>query len=342
MTVTSTHIEEAHIRVSSVVRKTPLQLHAGLSKKYKANVYLKREDLQAVRSYKLRGAYNRMAQFSEAEKKRGAVCASAGNHAQGFAYSCHALGIRGVVFMPRVASKQKIERVQDFGDGQVTIQLRGDTFDDAFVGATRYAEEEGLVFVHPFNDPAVIAGQGTIAAEIFDQIEAAHIDYIIVPIGGGGLASGIGTYMCAKSPHTRLVGVEPAGAASMKAAFDAGKVVSLDTMDTFADGVAVRRVGELTYQICQKVLSDIVIVPEGQICGTMIDLYQKDGIVAEASGALSVSALDTLADKIEGKTVVCVISGGNNDINRYPEVIARSHEYLPPNLSKGTINIISV
>ena len=325
--ITKKDIEDAHERVRSVAKKTPLELHAGLSKKYGARIYLKREDLQAGRSYKLRGAYNRIAQFTEEEKRRGAVCASAGNHAQGFAYSCHALGIDGVVYMPRTAPKQKVERVQDLGDGRVTIKLIGDTFDEAHKAACEHVESQGSVLVHPFNDPQVIAGQGTIGVELLQQLGETELDYVVVPVGGGGLASGVGTYISHASPHTKMIGVEPTGAASMKAAFDAGKVVALDRVDTFADGVAVKRVGELTYSICRDVLSDLVVVPEGKICETMIDLYQKDGIVAEPSGALSVAALDTLADAIHGKTVVCVISGGNNDICRYTEVMERYRVY---------------
>lgn len=325
--ITKKDIEDAHERVRSVVRKTPLELHAGLSKKYGAHVYLKREDLQAVRSYKLRGAYNRIAQFTDEERRRGAVCASAGNHAQGFAYSCHALDIDGVVYMPRTSPKQKVERVQDFGDGRITIKLVGDTFDEAYAAACEHVDAYGSVLVHPFDDAEVIAGQGTIGVEILDQLGHAEVDYVVVPVGGGGLASGVGTYLHHASPRTRMIGVEPMGAASMKASFDAGKVVALDRIDTFADGVAVKRVGQLTYSICEEVLSDIVVVPEGKLCETMIELYQKDGIVAEPSGALSVSALDALADRIRGRTVVCVISGGNNDIGRYPEVVARYRVY---------------
>lgn len=319
-------VEDAREHLRGVVRETPLQFHKGLSDKFGAKIYLKREDLQVVRSYKLRGAYNRMRLLNASERKRGVVCASAGNHAQGVAFSCKALKTRGIIYMPKNTPRQKIERVRSFGGSFVTIELSGDTFDEAFAAAKSMCERKKMVLVHPFNDPYVIAGQGTVGAEILEQLKE-RIDCVIVPIGGGGLISGLGSYIKSKSPATKIIGVEPIGAPSMYKSLKAGKVVTLEKLDTFVDGVAVRTVGDLTFQLCKKILEKLLLVPEGRVCETMISLYQRDGIVAEPAGALSVAALDDLERSIKGKTVVCVVSGGNNDISRYPEIIERSLVY---------------
>ncbi|MDO8522055.1 MAG: threonine ammonia-lyase IlvA [bacterium] len=323
-------VEEAREHLRGVVNETPLQFHAGLSQHFSAKIYLKREDLQVVRSYKLRGAYNRMRVLSSAEKKRGVVCASAGNHAQGVAFSCKALKTHGIIFMPRNTPRQKIDRVRSLGGPYVTIELYGDTFDEAFAEAKSVAQKKKRVFVHPFNDPLVIAGQGTVGAEILEQLSTKSgekIDYVVVPIGGGGLCSGLGSYFKWKSPSTKIIGVEPAGAPAMDQALKAGKVVTLEKLDTFVDGAAVRTVGDLTFKLCKKVLDKLILVPEGKVCETMISLYQRDGIVAEPAGALSIAALDQIGPELKGKTVVCIVSGGNNDISRYPEVIERSLVY---------------
>jgi len=328
-------VEEAreHLRLlartaqaSGVVSDTPLQFHAGLSHHFGAKIYLKREDLQVVRSYKLRGAYNRMRMLSVAEKKRGIVCASAGNHAQGVAFSCKALKTHGIIFMPRNTPKQKVNRVRALGGSYATIELCGDTFDESFAEAKSVSEKRKMVLVHPFNDPHVIAGQGTVGAEILEQIHES-LDLCVVPIGGGGLCAGLGSYMKWKSPATKIIGAEPAGAPAMNQALKAGKVVTLEKLDTFVDGAAVRTVGDLTFKLCKDVLEKLILVPEGKVCETMITLYQRDGIVAEPAGALSIAALDQLKEQIKGKTVVCILSGGNNDISRYPEVIERSLVY---------------
>ena len=319
-------IEAAREQLRGVAKETPLILHRALSAKYGAKIYLKREDLQIVRSYKVRGAYNKMRRLSAAEKKRGVVCASAGNHAQGVAYSCAELQIKGYIFMPRNTPRQKVDRVRYLGKEYVTIELVGDTFDEAYEAAVHHAEKKRMPFVHPFNDPDVIAGQGTIAAEILEQ-QKDKIDYVIVPVGGGGCISGIGTYMQFRSPSTKIVGVEPAGAASMYASFKKGKVVTLENIDTFVDGAAVRTVGDLAFKIARTVVWKLLRVDEGKVCETMIKLYQRDGIVAEPAGALSVAALGALAKSIKGKTGVCIISGGNNDISRYPEIVERSLVY---------------
>lgn len=321
-------VEEARERLRGVVYETPLQLNRGLSEKYGAQIYLKREDLQVVRSYKLRGAYTKMATLTSAERKHGVVCASAGNHAQGVAYSCAALGIRGVICMPTATPRQKVDRVKALGNSDVTIELVGDTFDESYAAALKVARQKRMTLVHPFDDPQVIAGQGTVAAEVMEQL--GRPDVVVVPIGGGGLASGLGAYFRLRSPSTDIVGVEPAGAAGMYESFKAGKVVTLEKVDTFVDGAAVRRVGDMTFHLARKVVERIIRVPEGAVCATMIDLYQRDGIVAEPAGALAVAALDELfATKkgLKGKTVVCIVSGGNNDISRYPEIIERSLLY---------------
>ena len=333
-------VEEAYEHLRGVVKETPLQFHAGLSHHFGARIYLKREDLQVVRSYKLRGAYNRMRMLSAAEKKRGVVCASAGNHAQGVAFSCKALKVQGIIFMPRNTPKQKIERVRTLGGSFVTIELCGDSFDESFAEAKSVSEKKKMILVHPFNDPFVIAGQGTVGAEILEQLSAKsgsasggkeQIDLVVVPIGGGGLCSGLGSYMKWKSPRTKIIGVEPTGAPAMDQALKAGMVVTLEKLDTFVDGAAVRTVGDITFKLCKKVLEKLILVPEGKVCETMISLYQRDGIVAEPAGALAIAALNQLKTELSArggeKTVVCIVSGGNNDVSRYPEIIERSLVY---------------
>lgn len=319
-------INSAALNLSGIIRLTPVELSKRLSKKLDAKIYFKREDLQEVRSYKIRGAYNLMSGLTEDEKKRGVVCASAGNHAQGVAYSASKLKIKAVIFMPVVTPLQKINKVKSFGGEFVEIKLIGANFDESSKAAQEYCDEKNAVFVHPFNDFRVMSGQGTVGKEIFEYF-GTELDYILVPIGGGGLISGVSTYIKEKSPKTKIIGVEPTGAAKMTEAVKAGKVVTLEKIDTFADGVAVRTAGDKTFEVAKKLVDDFVIVPEGKICTTMIELYQNEGIIAEPAGALSISALDFIKDKIKGKTVVCILSGGNNDIMRYPEVMEKSLTY---------------
>ena len=317
-------IEAASKRLESVASRTPLQLSQRLSKRFGGRVFLKREDLQEVRSFKIRGAYNRVAALAGTERRRGVVCASAGNHAQGVAYACAALGLRGTVFMPVITPNQKIERVRGFGTPDtLEIVLAGDSYDEADAAARAHAEASGAVFVHPFDDPLTIAGQGTVAKEIVEELEGPP-DLLIASIGGGGLVAGLAAYLKQAGPATRLFGAEPAGAASMRAALAAGRPVPLPVLDTFVDGAAVRTVGALPFEICREALAGVVAVPEGRLCTTVIELYQKDGIIAEPAGALAVSALEDLEGELEGRTTVCVVSGGNNDILRYPEMIERS------------------
>lgn len=319
-------VHDAHKRLHGVVVKTPLQYNERLSRMYEARIFLKREDMQVVRSYKLRGAYNRIARLSAKERMMGVVCASAGNHAQGVAYSCARLSVRGHVYMPRHTPKQKVERVRSFGGEWITIVLVGDTFDEAYAHARTQSEKEGWIFVHPFDDPYVIAGQGTVALECLRQLGDTP-DIVVVPIGGGGLAAGVGSYVAKESPHTLCIGAEPSGAPSMQCALREGAPVAVPLTDVFVDGAAVARVGATSFAIAREHIARVVSVPEGRVCMDMIALYQSDGIIAEPAGALSVAALDTLRDVVRGKTVVCVVSGGNNDMSRYPEVVERASVY---------------
>lgn len=322
---TNLHFTEAAKRLHGVVNRTPLQLNANLSRKYNCNVYLKREDLQVVRSYKLRGAYNMMKSLPLEKLQAGVVCASAGNHAQGFAFSCKKLGVKGVVFMPIITPKQKVNQTKMFGESNIEIKLVGDTFDDCALAAKQYTEENDMTFIPPFDDYRIIEGQATVAVEILEDL--SNIDYIFIPIGGGGLSSGVGSYFKIFSPQTKVIGLEPEGAPSMLAALRAGKPVTLEQIERFVDGAAVKRVGDLTYSICKEVLDDMRLVPEGKICTTILRLYNEDAIVVEPAGAMSIAALDQFAEQIKGKNVVCIVSGSNNDIDRMQEIKERSLQY---------------
>lgn len=317
--------EQATERLCGVAVRTPLQLNANLSRKYQCNVYLKREDLQPVRSYKLRGAYNMMRSLSADEMQRGVVCASAGNHAQGFAYCCKLLNIHGVVFMPVITPKQKITQTKMFGENNIEIVLTGDTFDDCATAAKAYTEQHGMVFIPPFDDWRIIEGQATVAVEILEDLP--EIDYVFVPVGGGGLSAGIGSYLNAFSPDTKIIGIEPEGAPAMYESLRVGHPVTLAQIDRFVDGAAVKRVGDLTFSVCKNVLDDVHLVPEGKVCSTILKLYNEDAIVAEPAGALSIAALDDFQQQVKGKNVVCIVSGSNNDIDRMPEIKERSLQY---------------
>lgn len=325
-TVGMQEIVYAQHMLKDVIKRTPLIRDAYLSSHYECNVYLKREDLQIVRSFKIRGAYHTIRSLSDKELSRGIVCASAGNHAQGVAYSCKSLGIQGKIFMPSTTPRQKVSQVSFFGGSNVEIVLTGDTFDDAYAEAVRTSEEQGMAFIHPFDDPRIVAGNGTVAMEMLEDIKVP-VDSVFVTIGGGGLISGVGAYVKAISPHTRVIGVEPLGAASMTAAFAQGEVVTLDNIEKFVDGAAVKRVGALNYKISREVVDDIVLVPEGKVCTTILELYNQNAIVAEPAGALPIAALDLRREEIKGKNVICIISGGNNDIDRMQEIKERSMIY---------------
>lgn len=312
-------VYKAAERLKNVCVRTPLAVNNNLSRLYHAQIHFKREDLQRVRSYKIRGAYNKMSTMSEEDLSKGIVCASAGNHAQGVAFACHSMKVKGTIFMPLPTPGQKLEQVRMFGGDYIEIVLYGDTFDEAKEAAMRFCNDRNGMFIHPFDDPAIIEGQATTALEILEQAEDA-IDYLFVPIGGGGLAAGICSVFKELSPQTRIIGVEPSAAASMKKALEAGKPVHLEKISRFVDGAAVQQVGNLTFERCKDTLYDMVTVEEGLVCETILSLYNKDAIVAEPAGALSVAALEKYKDQIAGKNVVCIISGSNNDITRMEEI----------------------
>ncbi len=315
----------AALRLSEVIVRTPLTRNTNLSRRYNANVYLKREDLQVVRSYKLRGAYNMMSSLHPEQLAKGVVCASAGNHAQGFAFSCRQLKTRGVVFMPIITPNQKVRQTRMFGEEWIDIRLIGDSFDECAAAAKKFTEENGMTFIPPFDDERIIEGQGTVGLEIMEDL--GKIDYIFIPVGGGGLAAGVGHCIKEFSPTTKIIGVEPEGAPSMTAALQAGHPVTLPDIDRFVDGAAVKRVGDITFSFCRQVLDDMLLVPEGKACSVILQLYNEDAIVVEPAGVLAVAALDQYADRIRGKNVVCIISGSNNDIDRMQEIKERSLQY---------------
>lgn len=326
--LTAADIDAAAKRIAGVVAPTPLQYSDRLSALTGANVYLKREDLQSVRSYKLRGAYNLLVQLSESELAAGVVCSSAGNHAQGFAYACRSLGVHGRVYVPAKTPKQKRDRIRYHGGEFIELIVGGATYDLAAEAALADVARTGATLVPPYDDLRTMAGQGTIAVEILDQLETEP-DLVVVPVGGGGCISGITTYLAERTTKSAVLGVEPAGAASMMAALAAGELVSLDHVDQFVDGAAVRRAGALPYEVLSGAgdMVSVTTVDEGAVCTAMLDLYQNEGIIAEPAGALSVAAL-LEAEVTPGSTVVCLISGGNNDVSRYGEILERSLVHL--------------
>lgn len=319
-------IVQAQMHLKDVITRTPLQHNRVLSERYNCNVLLKREDLQIVRSFKIRGAYNLMCSLAPETLANGVVCASAGNHAQGVAYSCQALGIPGKIFMPSTTPRQKVSQVSFFGGTFVEVILTGDTFDDAYAEAIAESNRSGMAFIHPFDDRKIIAGNGTVGQEFMEAADTVP-DFVFVTVGGGGLAAGVASYVKIVSPSTKVIGVEPEGAASLRVSLDAGEVTPLDQIDKFIDGAAVKRVGDITYTLCRDLLDDVITVNEGKVCTTMLDLYNENAIVAEPAGALPISALDAYRSEIEGKTVVCVVSGGNNDVDRMQEIKERSLIY---------------
>lgn len=319
-------IQEAAKQLAPVVQKTPLMENTNLSEEFNATILLKREDLQVVRSYKIRGAYNKISSLTEAERLQGIVCASAGNHAQGVAYSCNLLQIKGIIYMPKTTPNQKIKQVQLFGKKYVEIILTGDTFDDAFSTAIAACEQDKSIFIHPFDDIKVIAGQGTVALEILESANNP-IDYVFVPIGGGGLAAGLSTVFKQLNHNTKIIGVEPEGAPSMKTSIANNKNTMLESINKFVDGAAVKQVGDITFAICKQKLDDIILVPEGKVCTTILRLYNEEAMVVEPAGALTIAALDFYKNEIKGKNVVCIVSGSNNDIERTEEIKERSLFY---------------
>lgn len=319
-------VSDAADLLKEIIEPSPTSRSRTYSNTYNADIYFKEENLQIVRSYKIRGAYNMIRSLDNEVVKKGIVCASAGNHAQGVAYSCNKLKIMGTIYMPMTTPRQKIEQVHMFGEQYIDIVLIGDSFDESNNAAKDFAQKSGKTFIPPFDDPKIIEGQGTIGLEILEQIPE-DIDYVFIPIGGGGLASGVGSVIKTLSPNTKIIGVEPAGAACMKAAIEKGEIVKLETIDKFVDGAAVKQAGHLTYEICKDVLDDIIAIPEGAVCTTIIELYNKNAIVVEPAGALSIAALRFYKEEIKNKRVVCIISGSNNDIMRMEEIREKSLIY---------------
>lgn len=313
------NVYQAARRLKNVVVRTPLAVNNNLSGIYGAKISFKREDLQQVRSYKIRGAYNKMAVIFPEDLEKGVVCASAGNHAQGVAFACNTMKVKGTIFMPLPTPGQKLEQVKMFGGDYIDVVLYGDTFDEAKDAALEFCRDKQGIFIHPFDDQDIIDGQATTALEILEQ-SGEPVDYLFVPIGGGGLAAGICTVFRELSPQTKIIGVEPSAAASMKKALENGKPVLLEKISRFVDGAAVQKVGNLNFEHCKNVLHEMAVVDEGLVCETILSLYNKDAVVVEPAGALSVAALKKYQDQIKGKNVVCIISGSNNDITRMEEI----------------------
>ena len=316
-------IRAAANTISGISEITPLTESIRLSKQFDCRILLKREDLQRVRSYKIRGAYNKISSLSTEERLQGVICASAGNHAQGVAFACFHLRIKGTIYMPSVTPKQKVEQTKLFGGEWVNVVLEGDTFDDASLAAKMHASETAKVFVHPFDDSKIIEGQATVGLELIEQTKSP-IDYLFVCIGGGGLASGLIGVFDQLSPTTKIIGVEPLGAPSMKTAMEKGEIITLDYIDRFIDGAAVKRVGEYTFPICSHYLYAMTTVAEGKVCQTILDLYNRDAIVVEPAGAMTIAVLDEYKEDIKGKHVVCIVGGSNNDITRTAEIKERA------------------
>lgn len=319
-------IRAAGEKLKAVVTHTPLMRNINLSDNYQANIWLKREDLQVVRSYKIRGAYNKMVDMSAEDREKGVVCASAGNHAQGVAYSCRFLDIKGTIFMPATTPRQKVRQVKMFGKSHVEVVLVGDTFDDSSAEALKFCQEHESIFIHPFDDMKIIEGQGTVGLEILEDAKS-KIDYLFLPIGGGGLASGVGAVFKQLSPETKIIGIEPEGAPAMKISLEKGVNTALSTIDKFVDGAAVKKVGDIPFRLCREYLDRIALVPEGKVCSTILKLYDEEAIVVEPAGSLTIAALDSFKAEIAGKNVVCVVSGSNNDITRTAEIKERSLLY---------------
>ena len=319
-------VQRAASRIKDLVKHTPLIRMPNYSERYGAAIYFKREDLQRVRSYKIRGAFNKISSLTESKDVSGVVCSSAGNHAQGVAQVCQYLGIKGVIFMPTTTPLQKVQQVEMFGKEHIEIRLIGDTYDASYQVAKEYCEAHNFEFVHPFDDELIIEGQATVGIEMIEDLEEP-LDYLFVPVGGGGLVSGLISVFKNRSPATKIIAVEPEGAPSLSNSLLKGSNTTLDHIDKFVDGAAVKRIGELPFSICKKGVEKVIVVPEGKICSTLLSLYNEKAIVVEPAGALSVAALDMYKEEIRGKRVACIISGGNNDISRMEEIKERSMLY---------------
>jgi threonine dehydratase len=315
-------VVKAQNNLLNIMRYTMLQKNEDMSQKYNSNIFLKREDLTPVKSYKIRGAYNMISNTSISTKL---TCASAGNHAQGVAYSCNLLKMKSDIFMPKITTKQKIDKVKKFGGPYVTVHLEGSNFDECSKIANEFMNNNKSVYVHPFNNEKVIEGQATVGYELLNQLDT--IDYILLPIGGGGLASGVSALIKQIKPNIKIIGIEPLGAASMKEAITQGKVVTLDTINNFVDGAAVKRVGDLNFNICKDTLDQILLIDEGHVCSKILEVYNQHSLIIEPAGVLSLCALDILKPEIKNKNIVCVISGGNSDVFRMTDILERSLVY---------------
>ena len=313
--------------MKDVVKTTSLQKNKIYSDFYSSNIFLKREDQQKVKSFKIRGAYNKINSLSKDKINKGIVCASAGNHAQGFALTCKLQRIKGFVFMPKITPRLKIDKVKEFGGEFVEIILTGKDFYEAYDKSVVFCSQKKLNFIHPFNDYKIIEGQATLFLEILDQTDE-KIDTLIIPIGGGGLISGAINVFKQLSKKTKIIGVQPAGAPTMKKSINQNKIITLSEIDNFVDGAAVRKVGDLTFDYCKKYLDDIIIIDEDEICKTILDLEKNHNIIAEPAGAMSITALRQVKEEIIGKNVVCIICGGNNDRRRIPEIQLRSNRWI--------------
>ncbi len=326
-----TQVKKATENLRSLFHQTPLQHSKYLSEKYGAKVYIKREDLTPVRSYKIRGAFNLISQLSDEEKSRGIVCASAGNHAQGVAFACKHFKVPGKVFMPVTTPAQKVEKTKIFGGEFIEVILVGDTFDEAYNLSKKCCEEQDSTFVPPFDHEKIIEGQATIGYEILEQLKTKHvenIDYIFLPVGGGGVSSGIAKLFTEKSPKTEIICTEPLGAPAFKESMDGGKVIELEKIDTFVDGAAVKQIGFKNFEILKKLIKhEVLLIPENRLCQTMMDFLFHEGIVLEPAGGLAIDALKDMKEEIKGKTVVCVLSGGNFDFERLPDVKERAMKH---------------
>lgn len=318
-------IEESKKNFTSLVKKTPLEFSRRLSSQYSCSLYLKREDLQRIRSYKIRGAYTKISSLNKHQQQNGVVCASAGNHAQGVALTSANLGIKCSIFMPKTTPGQKINKTKKFGRQYCSVELVGDTFDEAYSAAMEYCENNNAVFVHPFNDYQTIAGQGTAGLEVCEKLQ--NIDYVIVPVGGGGLLAGVGSVIKQLSPQTTIIGVEPKGASSLTHCLYKDTVEKIEGIETFVDGASVSLIGDKSFEIIREVVDEVITVPENRLCSTLLEVLQEDGLVLEPAGALALDALKDLSEKIVGKNVVCFTSGGNFDFERLPEVKERSLKY---------------
>ena len=326
-----TDVMDAEAAMRALFPPTPLQLNDYLSARYGASIWLKREDLSPVRSYKIRGAFNFFRKIvAQGGTDRIFVCASAGNHAQGFAYICRHFQVRGVVFMPVTTPQQKIDKTAAFGGGYITIKLRGDFFDQCYDAARQYVTETDGVMVPPFDHPDIIEGQATVAAEILEQMpEGEAPDLVLLPVGGGGLSSGVTGYLAGTVPDSGFRFVEPAGAPSLRRSLEKGEVVKLPKVDNFVDGAAVARIGDLNFSALKRFDAEqVLLVPENAICVTMIDMLNVEGVVLEPAGALSIAALSRIPrEELAGRNVVAVVSGGNFDFERLPDVKERAMRY---------------